>query len=138
MLYCGMVKYLCFTVPRLLPSVLTSVDFTSFNSTQLIIKLTDQLNHSNALLPVLVSLHHQTWLRVALGYHTFPQVAVGYALGAANAWGWWLLWVNHAMPALSLYPESKHVLMWATYGAGAAFALKNLLPVINDAVRAKM
>ena len=29
-----------------------------------------------------------TWLRVALGYHTVPQVVVGYVLGAGVALGW--------------------------------------------------
>jgi len=59
-------------------------------------------------------------------------------MGSASACGWWLLWANHVAPALSLHPGHQQALTWATYAAGAAFAVKNLLPMIDGSVRAKM
>jgi hypothetical protein len=42
----------------------------------------------------------QTWLRVRLGYHTWPQVLVGYGLGTCMALGWWRLGVEHMVPLI--------------------------------------
>lgn len=69
----------------------------------------------------------QTWLRVALGYHTWPQVLVGAALGAATATGWLHLGTTAVLPALQHHGGAKAVLFGVTGAAMAAFSVKNVL-----------
>jgi len=69
----------------------------------------------------------QTWLRVALGFHTWPQVAVGAGLGAATAACWFTLGVSSALPALQQSAAATAALFVMTGLAMAAFAVKNVL-----------
>lgn len=69
----------------------------------------------------------QTWLRVRLGYHSMPQVAVGYCLGAATAATWHQLGTRHALEALAARPEQRMVLNGCTALAMALFAVRNVL-----------
>eukprot|EP00445_Apocalathium_hangoei_P087049 CAMPEP_0204211888 /NCGR_PEP_ID=MMETSP0361-20130328/74822_1 /ASSEMBLY_ACC=CAM_ASM_000343 /TAXON_ID=268821 /ORGANISM="Scrippsiella Hangoei, Strain SHTV-5" /LENGTH=194 /DNA_ID=CAMNT_0051176139 /DNA_START=141 /DNA_END=722 /DNA_ORIENTATION=+ len=41
-----------------------------------------------------------SWLRIALGFHTWAQVAVGHTLGSLCATGWFLFGEAHALPLL--------------------------------------
>ncbi len=76
--------------------------------------------------------HPQTWLRVALGYHTLPQVLVGYSLGSATALSWLHLGTAHVLPALGMHPAYGRALVAATYLASAAFVARNVLPLVKD------
>jgi dolichyldiphosphatase len=72
-------------------------------------------------------------LRVGLGYHTAPQVAVGYALGATNA-----LLVHTAaraylLPLLAAAPAARVALYALTAAAIALFAAKGLTEWLADA-----
>jgi hypothetical protein len=69
----------------------------------------------------------QTWLRVALGYHTTAQVLVGAALGTATAAGWFELGVAKVLPALQQSAAATHALYAATGLAMAAFGIKNVM-----------
>ncbi|KAF6265813.1 hypothetical protein COO60DRAFT_763421 [Scenedesmus sp. NREL 46B-D3] len=68
-----------------------------------------------------------TWLRVRLGYHTWPQVLVGAALGAGAATGWFLLGTAAALPALQRTPAGLPLLYSACLLAMAVFAVKNVM-----------
>ncbi|GIL75054.1 hypothetical protein Vretimale_7744 [Volvox reticuliferus] len=68
-----------------------------------------------------------TWLRVRLGYHTFPQVLVGYGLGAATAVAWYQLGTGHALKALAERPEQRLALYGCTALAVALFAVRNVM-----------
>ena len=75
-------------------------------------------------------------LRVGLGYHTAPQVAVGYVLGAVNA-----LLVHYAartllLPLLAAAPQARAALYVATAAAIAVFAARGLTEWVADAKRA--
>ena len=52
----------------------------------------------------------QAWLRVALGFHTVPQVVAGAALGAATAAAWHRLFAAAVLPALARRPELARAL----------------------------
>ncbi|KXZ45760.1 hypothetical protein GPECTOR_51g746 [Gonium pectorale] len=67
-----------------------------------------------------------TWLRVRLGYHTVPQVLVGYALGAATAVAWHQLGSRHWLQALAARPDLQAVLYGCTAMAVALFAFRNV------------
>lgn len=69
----------------------------------------------------------QTWLRVALGYHTWPQVLVGAALGASTAAGWFGWGTSSAVPALRAATAGLPALYAVTLAAVAAFAGRNVL-----------
>lgn len=60
-----------------------------------------------------------TWLRVALGYHTWPQVLAGYAMGAANAVAWFAASIFAVEPAAAASP-SVRVAVYAGVGATSA------------------
>lgn len=77
--------------------------------------------HSHAPCPC------QTWLRVALGYHTWPQVAAGAVLGAASGAGWFALGAASALPALRAWGPGLPLLYGATLAGIAAFACRNVL-----------
>lgn len=66
----------------------------------------------------------QTWLRVFLGFHTWPQVLVGAALGAATAVTWFRLGAAWALPALQASPAGLRVLYTVTALGSAAFGYK--------------
>ena len=72
-----------------------------------------------------------TWLRVALGYHTWPQVLAGYAMGAATAIGW--LWAGETLvePAFADREEMTRFLRAALAAAVGCFAFNALPPVIG-------
>ena len=72
-----------------------------------------------------------TWLRVALGYHTAPQVFAGYAMGAATAIGW--LWAGETLvePAFADREEMTRFLRAALAAAVGCFAFNALPPVIG-------
>jgi len=63
-----------------------------------------------------------TALRVVLGYHTVPQVAVGYALGAASALSIHAAAEAVLLPALAAAPHTLAALYGATALAVLAFA----------------
>ena len=61
------------------------------------------------------------WLRIALGYHTAPQVAVGWVVGSSTAAFWAYLGQTRALPLLHARPELQWVLTAATAAAVTAF-----------------
>ncbi|CAK9094648.1 unnamed protein product [Durusdinium trenchii] len=71
-----------------------------------------------------------SWLRVAMGFHTTAQVAVGYALGAASAVVWQSLYGYQVLPHLT--PLLLRSLQGATVLAGGLFAVKVLSDVAKD------
>lgn len=68
----------------------------------------------------------QTWLRVALGFHTWPQVLVGAALGATTAVAWFKLGTNWVLPALQRSQAGLAALYLLTGIGAAAFGVKNI------------
>jgi hypothetical protein len=66
----------------------------------------------------------QTWLRVFLGFHTWPQVLVGAALGASTAVSWFKLGTAWALPALQQSRTGLGVLYAVTCIGSAAFGFK--------------
>lgn len=66
----------------------------------------------------------QTWLRVFLGFHTWPQVLVGAALGASTAATWFKLGTGWALPALQQSSTGLGVLYAVTGLGSAAFGYK--------------
>lgn len=66
----------------------------------------------------------KTWLRVFLGFHTWPQVLVGAALGATTAVTWFKLGTAWALPALQKSPAGLRVLYTVTALGSAAFGYK--------------
>jgi len=71
----------------------------------------------------------QAWLRVLTGYHTVPQVAVGFVLGCGIAWAWRHLGFAVLLPTVSAgtSPGLPAALMWTTSAAVAAFAAWTLV-----------
>lgn len=69
-------------------------------------------------------LHLQTWLRVFLGFHTWPQVLVGAALGASTAVTWFKLGTAWALPAVRHTPGGLGLLYTVTVLGSLAFAYK--------------
>jgi hypothetical protein len=69
----------------------------------------------------------QTWLRVALGYHTWPQVVAGGLLGASTAAAWFAWGTAYAVPALRSWPPGVPLLYAATAVGMALFAVRNVL-----------
>ena len=67
-----------------------------------------------------------TWLRVALGYHTPPQVIVGYGMGAGTALAWAAAGEAWVGPALGARPELEAGLRLALGVAVGVFALTAL------------
>jgi dolichyldiphosphatase len=67
-----------------------------------------------------------TWLRVALGYHTVEQVAVGWLLGSSIAVGWWYFGIKKALPLLVLMPELQFALYGVTTIAITLFSVSNV------------
>lgn len=76
-----------------------------------------------------------TWLRVALGYHTYPQVIVGFCLGSTTAIGWRQIGLRHFLPFIDSEPVYGRTLLIVTYGFGLLFAAKNLLPWIKNRIK---
>eukprot|EP00878_Enallax_costatus_P010240 GHUV01010690.1.p1 GENE.GHUV01010690.1~~GHUV01010690.1.p1 ORF type:complete len:299 (+),score=103.24 GHUV01010690.1:436-1332(+) len=73
-----------------------------------------------------------TWLRVHLGYHTWPQVLVGAVLGGSTAAAWFTLGTVAAIPALHHSSWGIPVLYTVTIAAMAAFAIRNVLSWVED------
>ena len=67
-----------------------------------------------------------TWLRVELGYHTPPQVLVGYAMGACTALTWLAAGENVVGPMLESSPGLVRGLRVALGLAVGVFALTAL------------
>ena len=63
-----------------------------------------------------------TWLRVALGYHTVPQVVVGYVLGAGVALGWLHVGETVVGPAAAADPGTARALYAACIVTSLLFA----------------
>lgn len=76
------------------------------------------------LLPPLPAL--QAWLRVALGYHTAPQVVVGWLVGGTSAACWFQLGQAWLLPTLGAQPAALTWLHAATAFAAAFFAATNV------------
>jgi len=65
-----------------------------------------------------------TWLRVKLGYHTTPQVVVGFGLGSSSALAWRYLGRTFVLPVVAADPRLTGAL-WCTMGlATLAFTIK--------------
>lgn len=69
----------------------------------------------------------QAWLRVALGYHTVAQVAVGWLVGSGSAAAWHAWGRRAALPAAEADPMLRACVYAATAGAVAFFAVANVL-----------
>jgi len=67
-----------------------------------------------------------TSLRVILGYHTVPQVVVGWILGTTMAYVWLRFGIDLALPYLMSSMMGKLVLTVSTCGFMALFAVKNV------------
>jgi dolichyldiphosphatase len=92
--------------------------------------------HSNeAALALLFTSIFLTWLRVVLGYHTYPQVIVGFGLGSATAIGWRMFGSKSALPFLDAEPAYGKALQITTYAFGLLFAARNLLPWLKEKLR---
>lgn len=74
----------------------------------------------------------QTWLRVHLGYHTWPQVLVGALLGSSTAAAWFSIGVASAVPALQQSSIGVPLLYTVTLLAMAAFGIKNVVYWAQD------
>lgn len=74
-----------------------------------------------------------TALRVVLGFHTVPQVVVGYALGGSSALVLHALAESVLLPALDTYPALLLSLYWATAASVLAFALVSSKSWVADA-----
>ncbi len=72
-------------------------------------------------------------LRVGLGYHTTPQVAVGYAMGAANAVALHAVGTSAVLPALASAPQAMFALYACTAAAIAVFAAQGAASWVADA-----
>jgi hypothetical protein len=89
-------------------------------------------------LDVLLAGALQAWLRVVAGYHTWPQVIVGFSLGSTMSvvwqqWGW-----QHVLPQAVHQPWiAQAVVALMTLGVGA-FAIKTLLGASKDAQRLRL
>ena len=68
----------------------------------------------------------QAWLRVGLGYHTYPQVAVGLALGTVSALAWDALGTQVALPAVATSPAAGAALVACVSCAVVAFVGFNM------------
>lgn len=81
-----------------------------------------------------------SYLRVRLGYHTAPQVIVGYALGSSTALVWLASGVTRIFPLLAENPEMLRVLHSVLIIAIGWFAVSALKWVedVTRWVKAKM
>lgn len=66
------------------------------------------------------------WLRVALGYHSLPQVAVGWAVGATSAALWWSAGRWAVLPAASGSPALAAGVYIFAAAAMTFFSLKHV------------
>jgi dolichyldiphosphatase len=78
-----------------------------------------------------------TWLRVALGYHTWPQVIVGGMLGSASAAAWFYWGTGGAVAAIVSTPGGYAALCGATVFGIVAFAARNVLQWVDERAAAK-
>lgn len=72
------------------------------------------------------------WLRVVLGYHTTPQVAVGWVVGASSAAWWWHLGQTKLQPALQQHPSRTLWLYGVTCAAVAFFVWQNVARWVRE------
>jgi len=75
----------------------------------------------------IINISTQTWLRVALGFHTWPQVVVGGLLGAFTAAGWFAWGTTSAVPALTRWGPGLPLLYASTLIGMVLFAARNVL-----------
>jgi dolichyldiphosphatase len=94
-----------------------------------------QYHSIGAALALLFTSIFLTWLRVVLGYHTYPQVVVGFGLGSATAVGWRIFGSKIALPFLDVEPAYGKALQITTYAFGLLFAVRSLLPWLKDKLR---
>jgi dolichyldiphosphatase len=66
------------------------------------------------------------WLRVALGYHTLPQVVVGWLVGSGIAAWWSRLGAQTVLPLLAERPSLEVGLFGVTSVAVAFFVWVNM------------
>jgi dolichyldiphosphatase len=66
------------------------------------------------------------WLRVALGYHSLPQVAVGWVVGATSAALWWSAGRWAVLPAAAASPALATGVYFFAAAAVAFFSLKHV------------
>eukprot|EP00798_Chlamydomonas_sp_ICE-L_P000934 gene934-5201_t len=71
-----------------------------------------------------------TWLRVALRYHSLPQVLVGYTMGAATAVSWCHLGRMYLIPILDTQPMYEQMLVTTTIIACALFGHRYMTSVV--------
>ncbi|BBN19570.1 hypothetical protein Mp_8g11750 [Marchantia polymorpha subsp. ruderalis] len=72
---------------------------------------------------VLLTAAYLSWLRVADGLHTIPQILVGGTLGCTVASSWFWIWKAFAEPFLKSHPDGKYYLFFASVFAGIVFFL---------------
>lgn len=85
-----------------------------------------------AALAVLAAGLFLTWLRVALGYHTWAQVVVGAALGACSAILWYMLGDIWVVSALTTWPPGLPLLYGTTAMCMVLFAAYNLVGLAHS------
>jgi dolichyldiphosphatase len=68
-----------------------------------------------------------TSLRVLLGYHTIPQVIVGWCLGSSIAFTWLHFGLQIALPFLMSHVVGRYLLLGLTCAFVALFAIKNVM-----------
>ena len=68
-----------------------------------------------------------TSLRVLLGYHTIPQVIVGWCLGSSIAFIWLHFGLQIALPLLMSHAVGRYLLLCLTCAFVALFAVKNVM-----------
>lgn len=73
-----------------------------------------------------------TSLRVVLGYHTWPQVVVGWCLGSFVAILWQYIGVSIVLPYLISHAVGRWGLTLTTCGFVALFAIKNVLRWVRE------
>ncbi|KAG6541086.1 hypothetical protein Mapa_017525 [Marchantia paleacea] len=67
-----------------------------------------------------------SWLRVADGLHTIPQILVGGTLGCTVASSWFWSWKAFAEPFLKSHPDAKYYIFFASAVAGISFFLTSM------------
>ncbi|GMH44919.1 hypothetical protein BSKO_12876 [Bryopsis sp. KO-2023] len=73
-----------------------------------------------------------TWLRVLLGFHTTPQVLVGFLLGGCFAGFWWRVGQDLAVPFFATSPTAVVWLYSFTFIASVAFGFWSLARIVRE------
>jgi dolichyldiphosphatase len=72
------------------------------------------------------------WLRTALGYHTIPQVVVGWLVGSATAAVWLRVGHRAVLPALHANPLASWGLVGITAAAVGLFSVLNVARWVRE------